>query len=37
VIEAKFFPLREAVGMVMTGRIRDGKTISAVLWLRNQK
>jgi len=37
VIEAKFFPLREAVRMVMTGRIRDGKTISAVLWLRNQK
>jgi ADP-ribose pyrophosphatase len=33
VIEIKFFPLRTAVRMVMTGRILDGKTISGVLWL----
>jgi ADP-ribose pyrophosphatase len=37
VIQAKFFPLRQVVHQVMTGRIRDGKTISGVLWLNNQK
>jgi ADP-ribose pyrophosphatase len=37
VIQARFFPLRQAVRMVMTGRIRDGKTIAGVLWLKNQK
>jgi ADP-ribose pyrophosphatase len=36
VIETRFFPLRDAVGMVMRGVIRDAKTISGVLWL-NQK
>jgi ADP-ribose pyrophosphatase len=37
VIEAKFFPLKEVVRMVMTGKILDGKTISGVLWLKSQK
>ena len=33
VIETRFFPLSTLVGMVMAGRIHDGKTISGVLWL----
>ncbi len=33
VIETRFFPLSTSVGMVMAGRIHDGKTISGVLWL----
>ena len=33
VIESRFFPLSKAVGMVMSGRIQDGKTIAGVLWL----
>ena len=31
-IAKRFFPLSRAVRMVMNGRIRDGKTIAAVLW-----
>ena len=37
VIQVKFFPLSEAVKMVMSGKILDGKTISGVLWLNSQK
>lgn len=37
VIEVKFFPLKTALRMVMAGRIHDGKTISGVLWLSNQR
>jgi len=37
VIQVKFFPLSEAVKMVMSGKILDGKTISGVLWLKSQK
>jgi ADP-ribose pyrophosphatase len=33
VIEIKFFPLEEAVTMVMSGTIQDAKTIAGVLWL----
>jgi len=33
-IEVKFFPLGAAVRMVMNGVIKDAKTISGVLWLR---
>jgi ADP-ribose pyrophosphatase len=36
VIQVKFFPLKEAVHMVTTGKILDGKTIAGVLWLNNQ-
>lgn len=36
-IEVKFVPLKEAVRMVMSGKILDGKTISGVLWLNSQK
>ena len=32
VIQTRFFPLREAVKMVMRNTIRDAKTISAILW-----
>ncbi len=32
-IETRFFPLSQAVRLVMTGNILDGKTISGVLWL----
>jgi ADP-ribose pyrophosphatase len=35
-IEVKFFPLSSAVRMVMNGVIKDAKTISGVLWLREQ-
>jgi len=37
VIETRFFPLSEAVRMVMAGRILDGKTISGVLWLSQDR
>jgi hypothetical protein len=30
-------PLSEAVHMVMSGRIFDGKTIAGLLWLAQQK
>lgn len=36
VIEIKFFPLSVAVQMVMTGKIKDAKTIAGVLWLNQQ-
>ena len=32
-IECHLIPLPEAIEMVMSGRIRDGKTIAGVLWL----
>jgi ADP-ribose pyrophosphatase len=35
-IEVRFFPLDAAVRMVMNGVIKDAKTISGVLWLREQ-
>jgi ADP-ribose pyrophosphatase len=37
VIEIRFFPLSAAVRMVMTGKILDGKTISGVLWLNQER
>jgi ADP-ribose pyrophosphatase len=33
VIAKRFFPLSAAVRMVMSGKIRDAKTIAGVLWL----
>ncbi len=36
VIELKLVPLKEAVAMVMAGKIRDAKTISGILWLHSQ-
>ena len=32
-IECKLIPLQRAIEMVMSGTIRDGKTIAGVLWL----
>jgi len=32
-IAVRFFPLSEAKQMALTGRIRDAKTISGILWL----
>lgn len=32
-ISKRFFPLARAVAMVRSGKIQDGKTIAAVLWL----
>ena len=32
-IECKLIPMTEAVEMVLSGRIRDGKTLAGVLWL----
>jgi ADP-ribose pyrophosphatase len=37
VIEIRLFPLSVAVRMVMTGKIQDGKTISGILWLSQQR
>jgi ADP-ribose pyrophosphatase len=37
VIETRFFPLRDAVKMVMRNTIRDAKTISAILWLSQRR
>jgi ADP-ribose pyrophosphatase len=37
VIEIKFFPLSAAVRMVVAGGIKDGKTISGILWLSHER
>ena len=36
-IELRLVPLQEAVAMVMSGKIHDGKTISGILWLHAQQ
>ncbi|MBA3916185.1 MAG: NUDIX hydrolase [Acidobacteriales bacterium] len=36
-IKTRFFPLPSLLAMVDSGRMRDGKTLSAVLWLENQR
>ena len=36
-IKTRFFPLPSLLAMVEAGRMRDGKTLSAVLWLENQR
>jgi hypothetical protein len=36
VIVKRLVPLTRAVRMVLTGKIRDAKTISSVLWLDHQ-
>ncbi len=36
-IQKRMFPLSRLVGMILRGVIRDGKTISAVLWLAMRK
>lgn len=36
-IQKRLFPLSAALRMVMNGRIRDGKTIVGVLWLRQAR
>ena len=35
-ITVRFFPLKQAVRMVMTGKIADAKTIAAILWLEKK-
>jgi ADP-ribose pyrophosphatase len=37
VIDLKFLPLRKAVQWVMTGVIKDAKTIAGVLWLSHRQ
>jgi ADP-ribose pyrophosphatase len=37
VIQQRLVPLAAAVGWVMSGTIRDAKTISGVLWLSHQR
>ena len=37
VIRVRFFPLSEAVRMVLRGAIRDAKTICGILWLAQQQ
>ncbi|MGB8733192.1 MAG: NUDIX hydrolase, partial [Candidatus Sulfotelmatobacter sp.] len=36
VIQKRLVPVSKAVQMVLTGKIRDAKTISSVLWLDHQ-
>jgi ADP-ribose pyrophosphatase len=36
-ISKRFFPLEQAVSMVLTGKIIDAKTISGILWLAQGK
>lgn len=33
VIRKRFFPLRQVMHMIASGKVRDGKTIAAALWL----
>jgi ADP-ribose pyrophosphatase len=33
-IRKRFFPLSSAVRMAMSGKLQDGKTIAAILWLK---
>jgi len=35
-IAVRFFPLRQAVGMAMSGKIVDAKTIAPLLWLEKK-
>ena len=37
VIETKLLPLSQVVDMIMSGKIRDGKTIAGVLWLAESR
>jgi len=37
IISKRFFPLGAAVRMVMSGKIRDAKTIAGILWLEQQR
>lgn len=32
-IQTRFFPLEKAVGMALSGKIKDSKTLTALLWL----
>ena len=36
-IDCELIPLGKAIDMVMSGEIRDGKTISALLWFRQRR
>jgi ADP-ribose pyrophosphatase len=36
-ISKRFFPLSQAVSMVMSGKISDAKTIAGILWLQQAK
>jgi ADP-ribose pyrophosphatase len=36
-ISKRFFPLAQAVGMVMSGKIMDAKTIAGILWLQQRQ
>lgn len=35
-ISVRFFPLKQVVKMVLSGKIIDGKTIAALFWLENK-
>ena len=36
-IECELLPLSQAVKLILAGRVRDGKTIAAVLWFAQQR
>lgn len=35
-IQVRFFPLRQVIGMALTGKIVDGKTLASVFWLEKR-
>ncbi len=37
VLECQMMPLSRVIAMVKSGKIRDGKTISGVLWLAQMR
>ncbi len=37
VIGKRFFPLRQALGMIRSGKVRDGKTIAGLLWFERER
>jgi ADP-ribose pyrophosphatase len=37
VIQTRFFLMSDAVRMVMSGKLRDGKTIAGILWVQHQQ
>lgn len=37
VIGKRFFPLRQAMDMIRSGKVRDGKTIAGLLWFERER
>ncbi len=37
VIRSKFFLMSDAIRMIMSGKLRDGKTVAGILWFRQRQ